>query len=73
VACGGLIGVVSQTVKLWDFAAGALIAEAAGAIVTDHQGRKLFPTDVAAYAGSKFQILAANKKTHAELLSLLQS
>jgi len=73
VACGGLIAVVSQTVKLWDFAAGALIAEAAGAIVTDHQGRKLFPMDVAAYAGSKFQILAANKKTHAELLSLLQS
>lgn len=73
VACGALIATVSATIKLWDIAAGALIAEAAGAIVTDHQGKKLFPMDVAAYDGSKLEILAANKKTHSELVNLLRS
>jgi myo-inositol-1(or 4)-monophosphatase len=73
VACGGLVAVISQTIKLWDIAAGVLIAETAGAIATDHQGKKLFPMDVAAYDGSAFQIIAANSKVHPELLALLQS
>ena len=73
VASGGLIGAVSRTVKLWDIAAGVLIAEAAGAIVTDHQGKKLFPVDLAGYAGARFDVIAANRKVHGELLKLLQS
>jgi len=72
LACGGLIGVVSRTIRLWDIAAGALIVEAAGGIMTDFQGKKIFPMDVAAYDGTRFEIVAANKKVHAELLEMLQ-
>jgi myo-inositol-1(or 4)-monophosphatase len=73
VASGGLIAVVSRAVKLWDIAAGALIAQRAGAIVTDHHGKKLFPLDAAAYSAERFDILAANRKVHGELLGLLQA
>jgi myo-inositol-1(or 4)-monophosphatase len=73
LACGGLVGVVSRTIRLWDIAAGTLIVETSGGIMTDFKGKELFPMDVAAYDGSKLQIVAANKKVHAELLTLLQS
>jgi myo-inositol-1(or 4)-monophosphatase len=72
LACGSLVAVVAGTIKLWDIAAGALIIESAGGIVTDYKGNKLFPMNTEAYGGSRFEILAANKKTYGELLSLLQ-
>jgi len=72
LSCGGLVAVVAGEIKLWDIAAGVLIAEAAGATVTDNQGKKLFPVNIAAYDGSKFNIVAANKKVHAELIEMLR-
>ena len=72
VANGGLIANIERDIKLWDFAAGVLIAEAAGAIISDWQGGKIFPFDLDNYEGNKFKILAANKKVHAELLNLLK-
>jgi myo-inositol-1(or 4)-monophosphatase len=72
VASGGLIASIERDNKLWDFAAGALIAEAAGAVISDWQGGKIFPVDLDGYEGGKFQILVANKKVHAELLNLLK-
>lgn len=71
VAKGGLIAHFAHDVKLWDIAAGALIAEAAGAIVGDWQGGKIFPVDLDSYEGNKIKTLTANKKVHAELLKLL--
>jgi myo-inositol-1(or 4)-monophosphatase len=72
LSCGGLVAVVAGAIKIWDIAAGVLIAETAGAVVTDNRGNKLFPVDVAAYNGSRFEIVAANKKVHAELLEMLK-
>ena len=73
VAKGSLIALIVNRPKLWDIAAGALIAEAAGAIVSDWQGGKIFPVDLDSYQGQKFQTIAANKKVHAELLQLIKS
>lgn len=73
VAKGSFVAaIMSSTSKLWDIAAGALIAEMAGAIVTDLQGNKVFPVDMEAYEGHEFQALFANKKVHAELLELIK-
>jgi myo-inositol-1(or 4)-monophosphatase len=72
LAKGSLIGVVFVRPKLWDIAAGALIAESAGAIVSDWSGNKLFPIDLDNYHGRELATLAANKKVYAEMLAMLK-
>ncbi len=73
VAKGSLIGTIGSSQKLWDIAAGAVIAEAAGAVVTDWQGKKIFPVDLDSYEGQQFQTITANKKTHTQILETLKS
>ena len=73
VASGGLIGAIVNHPKLWDIAAGALIAESAGAVVTGWKGEKIFPVDLDSYQKGQLPILTANKKVHSELLALMQS
>lgn len=73
VASGGMIASVSMNIKLWDIAAGALICRSAGAVVTDWAGNEIFPVDLDGYTGQRFNLLAANKKTHKELLNLMNS
>jgi myo-inositol-1(or 4)-monophosphatase len=73
VGKGSLIGAIHSCPKLWDIAAGALIAETAGAVVSDWHGGKIFPVDLDNYEGQELQVIAANKKVHPELLGLLQS
>jgi myo-inositol-1(or 4)-monophosphatase len=73
LSCGGLVAVVAGAIKLWDIAAGLLIAEVAGAVATDSKNNKLFPIDVASYNGSRFEIVAANKKVHDELIGMVKS
>jgi myo-inositol-1(or 4)-monophosphatase len=73
VAKGGLIATIASNPKLWDIAAGAVIVEAAGAIVTDWQGKKIFPLDLKSYEAQQFQVIASNKKVHPNLLELLNS
>ncbi len=68
VATGGLVGTVVCTPKLWDIAAGVLIAEAAGAVATHWTGEPLFPIDLESYEGQPFDVLVANPKTHATLM-----
>jgi len=72
VAKGSLIATIAHRPKLWDIAAGALIAEVAGAIVSDWKGGKIFPVDLDSYEGQELQILTANKKVHPELLKLIR-
>ncbi len=72
LAKGSFIATVLQKPKLWDVAAGAVIAESAGAVVTDWDGKKIFPYDIEAYNGQSLQILAANKTVHPEILQLLK-
>jgi len=73
VAKGSLIATIASCPKLWDISAGALIAEKAGAVVTDWHGNKIFPVDLENYEGGELQIVAANKKVHAQILELLKS
>lgn len=72
VAKGSFIGTIGLSPKLWDIAAGAVIAEAAGALVTDWQGKKIFPVDLDSYTGRRFQTITANRKTYAQILELLK-
>jgi myo-inositol-1(or 4)-monophosphatase len=71
VATGGLVGAVIVCPKLWDIAAGALIVEQAGGIVSDWHGRKLFPFDLENYDGKPIKTIAANPKVHSEMVHLL--
>jgi myo-inositol-1(or 4)-monophosphatase len=73
VANGGLIATIASDTKLWDIAAGTLIAEAAGAVITDWQGKKIYPIDLEKYETQQFPIVVANKKVHPEILELLKS
>ena len=72
VASGGLAATIATCPKIWDIAAGALIAECAGAKVTNFAGRKIFPFDLESYNGEPLEALAANKKVHPELLKILK-
>ena len=72
VAKGSFIATINSHQKLWDIAAGTVIAEAAGAVVTDWQGGKIFPVDLDSYEGGQIPIIVANKKVHAEILKLLK-
>jgi myo-inositol-1(or 4)-monophosphatase len=73
VARGGLVANVASTPKLWDIAAGVVIAEAAEAVVTDWKGEKPFPVDLHRYEGQTFQIVAANRKVHPRLIELMNA
>lgn len=73
VARGGLVAALMCTPKLWDIAAGTVMAQTAGAMVTDWKGKEIFPIDLDNYDGQAFQVLAANKKTHPCLLEILTS
>jgi myo-inositol-1(or 4)-monophosphatase len=72
LAKGSLIGVVFVRPKIWDVAAGVLIAESAGAIVSDWKGNKLFPMNLDNYAGQELMTVGANKKVYEEMLALLR-
>jgi myo-inositol-1(or 4)-monophosphatase len=72
LAKGSLIGTVFVRPKLWDVAAGVVIAESAGAIVSDWKGNKLFPLDCDNYQGEEMPTLAANKKVYGEMLAMLK-
>jgi myo-inositol-1(or 4)-monophosphatase len=73
VAKGGLVAAVTCTTKLWDIAAGVVIAEAAGAVTTDWKGAKLFPIDLNRYEGRPFQTLTANRKAHPQLIEWMNA
>ncbi|NOQ45915.1 MAG: inositol monophosphatase [Desulfobulbaceae bacterium] len=64
VACGRLDGFYEMDLKPWDSAAGWLLVEEAGGIVTDFGGKK--------YSPFVPEILAANRELHPLLLDLLK-
>lgn len=71
VAKGSMVATIANTPKLWDIAAGVAINQAAGSVVTDWQGGKIFPVDLGTYDGHKYQVVVANKKVHPEVIALL--
>ncbi len=71
VANGALVGAVISLPKLWDIAAGAVLAEESGARVTNWEGQSLWPLDLEAYDGHKLPCVAANPTAHQEIMSLM--
>ena len=72
VAKGSMIATIARTPKLWDFAAGLVIAEAAGAVVTDWQGQRILPIDLEHYGGQEFQIVTASEKVLPQIIEMLK-
>ena len=56
--------------KLWDIAAGIILIERAGGIVTNAQGQSLMPVDLENYAAEQFQTLATNQNVHSKILEI---
>jgi len=73
VAKGSFVGAIMNNPKLWDIAGGACLAQSAGAIVTDWQGKSLWPVDMNAYTGQPFNVLAANKRVHRKLVDMINA
>jgi len=73
VAQGSMVATIVNTPKLWDIAAGAVIGEAAGAVLSNWQGQEIFPIDLNIYQGDTFQTVLANKKVHPQIIELLSS
>jgi myo-inositol-1(or 4)-monophosphatase len=71
VAKGSFVAAIIEKPKLWDIAAGAFLAQSAGAIVSDWTGKPLWPVDMNAYNGEPIKTLAANKKVHKKLIDII--
>lgn len=65
VACGRVSGFWEFELSPWDFAAGTLIIEEAGGVVTDKENKKV---DI----NKKSFIVASNAKIHEQMLSVLK-
>ena len=63
LACGRFDGFWEQNLAVWDFAAGALIASEAGAVVSEYSG--------ASHTLSSKTILATNGLIHSEMIRIL--
>ena len=73
VAAGVAHGAVTVNGKLWDCAAPAAIVLESGGVITDLQGRPVFPFDLARYQGAKVPFLAAAPNAHETLLREITS
>lgn len=72
LACGSLIAVIGTKPKLWDYAAGAMLAQSAGAKVTTLEGKPVFPVNLDEYEGQTSSVLAANTTVYEEILNLFK-
>ena len=68
VALGAYAAAFIWEVSLWDIAAGALIAENAGATLTNFDATPIFPIDCETYSGQKVPLVAGGPNIHAHLL-----
>lgn len=73
VAKGSFLANIASTPKLWDLAAGALIGQSAGAVMTDWRGKSIFPLDPAGYEGEEMQTVLANKTVHPQIVELINA
>lgn len=70
VAKGALIGMATTSARLWDIAAGVMLIQQAGGIVTDLKGNSPFPVDLATYKSGNFHMIGSNRKIHSVLLKI---
>ena len=69
-ALGHLDVTVVGNAKLWDIAAGCLIVDEAGGVVTSADGEPVFPLDVLRYAGEEIPVVAGSPAAHARLMEV---
>ena len=72
VAAGVAHAAVTVNGKLWDVAAAAALVIEAGGVITDLDGKPIFPFDLQRYSGAKVPFLAAGPKAHMPLLEFIQ-
>jgi myo-inositol-1(or 4)-monophosphatase len=72
VAAGVAHGAITLNGKLWDCAAPAALVLEAGGILTDLQGRPIFPFDLTNYSGAHVPFLAAGPRAHEQILRELR-
>ncbi|MEN8127532.1 MAG: inositol monophosphatase [Planctomycetota bacterium] len=70
VAKGAMIGMVTPAAKLWDIAAGAILIERAGGVVTNLEGVCPFPLDIEAYNADLIPLLTTSKKAHSQICEI---
>jgi myo-inositol-1(or 4)-monophosphatase len=68
VAAGVSHGAITCHGKLWDIAAPAAVVLEAGGVITDLNGKAIFPFDLRNYVGAKVPFLAAGSAAHASIL-----
>ncbi|MFH1746900.1 MAG: inositol monophosphatase [Planctomycetota bacterium] len=69
VAAGHFQAALISDSRLWDIAAGGLMIDLSGGVMTTLDGRPIFPFDVSTYAGEAIPSLAASDaELHARLL-----
>ena len=68
VASGVLAGAFAKRCKIWDVAAGALLVQEAGGVITKPTGQDLFPYSFDANANADIPFLAAARAVHSRLL-----
>ena len=73
VAKGAYAATFTFETKLWDIAAGCLIAQSANAQITDLQGNPRFPIDCEKYQGQGIPLLIAPKNAQKTLLEIFQT
>lgn len=73
LASGCFDAVFANKCKLWDIAAGAIIVQEAGGLITDHCGHPHFPADLARYSGTPTPFLAASPQFFEQLLAELKA
>jgi len=73
LATGGIDAVYCRKSKLWDLAAGMLIAAQTGAELLSLEGKPYFPMDLAAYANEPMPFLAARPPILERLLAECRS
>jgi myo-inositol-1(or 4)-monophosphatase len=69
VGCGAIDAAYSDDCRLWDVAAGALIATEGGAAFTSPDGKRQFPMDLSAYKDQDVAFIAAPPKLAARMVA----
>jgi myo-inositol-1(or 4)-monophosphatase len=69
VGCGALDAAYSDDCRLWDVAAGAIIATEGGAVFTSPHGKPQFPMDLSAYTDQDIAFIVAGPKLAAEMVA----
>ncbi|MGH2272079.1 inositol monophosphatase family protein [Anaerohalosphaeraceae bacterium U12dextr] len=73
LAKGAIIGTFTVSARLWDIAAGVILIQQAGGIVTTLDRQAVFPIDIGNYHSERFRLLAANPEIYSDLARIFET